>query len=52
MKWIIIDTRTKLALHGVNNITLQFSSHSIAQEVAVQFFKGNDFIIVPITLTA
>ena len=51
MKWIIIDTRTKKALYGVDNITLNFSSRIIAEEVAIFFFRNNsEYIIIPILI--
>lgn len=41
-KWIIIDTKTHTVLHGINNVSLRFSSDLIAQEVAEQLFKNKE----------
>ena len=40
------------ALYGVKGLTLQFSSESVAEEVAKQFFHACTYLIIPITITA
>ena len=48
-KWIIIDTKTLLALYGANRKTLSFTTKVVALEVAVQFFdKTDNFILISV----
>lgn len=51
-KYIIIDMNKQKALYGVKGLTLQFSSESVAEEVAKQFFHACTYLIIPITITA
>lgn len=49
--WIIIDKVTEKALHGVNGLTLLFSTKEIAEEVGKQFFFNmDDFLTIKIVI--
>jgi hypothetical protein len=47
--WIVVDLKTKKALHGFANKTLIFSAEGNGHEFGAQVFeKPTDFIVVQI----
>lgn len=49
--WVIVDTRSRMPLHGINGKNLEFSTYEIALEVAVQFFSvDTNFVILDKTV--
>jgi hypothetical protein len=44
--WVIIDTRSRKPLIGINSKNLEFSTYEIALEVAVQFFNVDSHYLI------
>ena len=51
MKYLIIDSKTELALYGVDRFTLLFNDEQEALNIARQFFRTDkEFFILSIKL--